>query len=64
MKSQTLWKACADDAWRIGRLATRLLARLTYYDDANEAEKDLVRKVGRYALWLQQRYDALSRELD
>lgn len=64
MKRQLLWKACADDAWRIERLATSLLARLTYNDNANPSEIERVRKVGAYALWLRRRYEALSKELD
>lgn len=64
MKRQPLWRACADDAWRIERLATSLLARLTYHDDANPAELDRVRKLGAYALWLRERYEALAKEVD
>lgn len=63
MKRQPLWTACAEDAWRIEKLATSLLARLTYHDDANEQELLLVRKLGTYALWLRRRYDALAKEL-
>lgn len=58
------WQAQADTVWGMQRQATRLLAAITYHDNANPIEIERVRKVGAYLLWLQRHYEALSKELD
>lgn len=64
MSNRRIWQECSQDTWAIHRIATKLLARLTYHDDANPIELERVRKIGAYALWLRQHYDALAKELD
>lgn len=64
MKRQLVWKACADDAWRIKRFAQAIENRLRWSDTGSPEEIATAHKVTAYAHWLMNHYEALSRELD